>query len=321
MNDQNTPVNNSTEEKSSGDDNPGFFTRQRVCVVGLGLMGGSLALALRGKCAGLWGIDSDPHTVELALRDRVVEQASTETGELLAQADVIILAVPVKGIIRLLNNLPSLHPAPAVVIDIGSTKKQIMETMEKLPEQFDPIGGHPMCGKENAGLAYADPLLFQGAPFAFTPLQRTSAQTRRLAQQLALMVGANPLWINPEEHDRWVAATSHLPFLAANVLAAITPLEAAPMAGPGFRSTTRLATSSPQMMLEILMTNRENILCASRRFRAQLSLLEDALEQEDYVSLQNLLAEGSHQQTRIIQKPPVADSNPAEGLLQKGAVS
>jgi prephenate dehydrogenase len=279
---------------------PAFLSRARLAIVGLGLMGGSLALALRGQCAALLGIDPNPVTLELARRRGVVDVAAADPAGLLPQADVIILAAPVTAILRLLEALPALHPGPALVLDLGSTKTRIVEAMERLPERFDPIGGHPMCGKERGGLAQADGLLFRGAPFAFTPLERTRPPARHFASQLAEALGAHPLWLDPVTHDRWVAATSHLPYLVANALAACTPLEAAPLVGSGFRSATRLAPTSPGMMMDVIMTNQQNILAAARRFCEAMNQIEMLLAAEDYPALQEVLERGLRQQTELI---------------------
>ena len=282
-------------------DEPGFFSTVRVAILGLGLMGGSLALTLRGKCTALMGLDTDPQTVELARQRQIVDLASTEPAELLSQADVVILATPVNTIIQNLQELPKYHPGPAIVLDLGSTKAHVVEAMQRLPERFDPLGGHPMCGKERSGLENADQRLFEGSVFAFTPLARTSSRARTFAEELVRQVGAHPLWLDAHTHDRWVAATSHLPYLVSNALAFSTPVEAAPLAGPGYRSTTRLAQSSPEMMLDVLMTNRENILAASGRFRAHLDLLDELLQRGDFETLLTILRHGTDRQNEIIQ--------------------
>jgi len=274
------------------DDEPAFFAG-RLAIVGLGLMGGSLAMALRGKCTALLGIDPDPHTVELARQLHIVDQAVVDPAVLLPQADVIVLAAPVNGIIGLLQELPVLHPGAPIVIDLGSTKVKVVESMQKLPERFDPLGGHPMCGKEVSGLANAEARLFQGATFAFTALPRTTEHARQFAGWLAASLGACPLWIDAATHDRWVAATSHLPYLVANALAFTTPPETAPLAGPGFRSTTRLAVTPPGMMMDVLMTNQAAVLDSLHRYKAHLEQVERLLEQGDFDALQALLGEGA----------------------------
>lgn len=285
-------------------DEPGFISvppleARVVAILGLGLMGGSLALALRGKCKTLLGIDPDPQVVALALERRVVDHASVSPLDLLPQADLVILAAPVRAILSLLQTLSHLHPGPAIVLDLGSTKVEIVRLMHSLPGRFDPLGGHPMSGKEKGSLANADAGLFQEAPFALTPLERTTPSARWIAEQLVAAVGARPLWIDAETHDRWVAATSHLPYLLANTLAAVTPLEARPLVGPGLRSTTRLAPASLTMMVDILVTNRQNVLDRLQHYRQALESVENSLLTGDLEALSAQLALGAAHYTEL----------------------
>lgn len=263
----------------------GAFAETRVVIWGLGLMGGSLALALRGKCARLVGIDRDARTVEAAQARGVVDAAYTDPRAALAEADLIVLAAPVRAILSMLQALPGLAPRPAVVMDLGSTKADILEAMAQMPEGWQPVGGHPMCGKEKSSLEHAEAALYHGATFALAAPPRTGERARQMAEALARAVEACPLWVDPQAHDRWVAATSHLPFLLASALAGSTPEESAPMIGTGFRSATRLASSSPEMMVDILATNRENVRAALGRFRAQLERYEELLAAGDYAAL------------------------------------
>lgn len=268
---------------------------RHVAIIGLGLMGGSLAMAMRGQCKSLVGIDTDPDVRALAVRWDVVDQVAARQHDLLPGADLVILAAPVRVILEQLHQLTEIHPGEAVVMDLGSTKTQIMQAMAALPDRFDPIGAHPMAGKERSSLKYADPDLYRGATFALTPLPRTSDLARSLVLELVQAIGAQPLWLDAGTHDRWVGATSHLPYLIANTLAAITPAEAAPLVGPGFRSTARLAPSTLQMMLDILATNREHLIEGVQGFRYRLEELEDALSTQDLERLTELLSEGADQ--------------------------
>ena len=280
---------------------PDFLSNSRVAILGLGLMGGSLALKLRGRCAQLLGCDTDPTTLALARQQNLVDQVSDRPGDILPLSDLVILATPVRAILSLLDELPILHPGSAAVLDLGSTKVQIIERMQALPGRFDPLGGHPMCGKERGGLENADPNLYQSAPFALTPLPRTSLRLRRLAEQLVRLVGARPLWLEAETHDRWVAATSHVPYLVANALAAITPVETRPLVGPGLRSSTRLAPSGWSMMRDILETNRPNILAGLQRFRQQIEDLENRLETGDLAAVEQLTAQGARNYEALVK--------------------
>ena len=280
---------------------PDFLSNSRVAILGLGLMGGSLALKLRGRCAQLLGCDTDPTTLALARQQNLVDQLSDKPGDILPLSDLVILATPVRAILSLLDDLPDLHPGSAAVLDLGSTKVQIIERMQVLPGRFDPLGGHPMCGKERGGLENADPNLYQSAHFALTPLPRTSLRLRRLAEQLVRLVGARPLWMEAETHDRWVAATSHVPYLVANALAAITPVETRPLVGPGLRSSTRLAPSGWSMMRDILETNRPNILAGLKRFRQQIEDLENRLETDDLAAVEQLTAQGARNYEALVK--------------------
>ncbi len=264
----------------------------RVLILGLGLMGGSLGLALQGRCAVRLGYDPSPQTVALALERSAVDQAASDLSAGLPLADLIVLAAPVRAILNWIERLPGLHPGPTVVIDLGSTKRQVCAALDRLPERFEPLGGHPMCGKERPGIENAEAGLYQQAPFALVRLERTSPRAAALAGQLVQAVGARPLWLAAETHDRWVAAVSHLPYLLSNALAAATPPEALPLAGPGLRSATRLAGSSLAMMGDILATNGDNVLAALAALRARLDGLEQALAASDEAGLVESLAMG-----------------------------
>lgn len=268
-------------------DEDGFFLdRARIAIIGLGLMGGSLALALKGKCAGLLAVAPRPATRELALKMGIVSQADEDPARILPQADVIVLSTPIPAILDWLARLPEYVPQRCVVLDMGSTKQTIVAAMEKLPGRFEALGGHPICGKEKLSLENADALLYQEAPFVLTPLAHNSARASAAAFQIISAIGAVPIWMDAAAHDRILAATSHLPYLLSSALVQATPDESAPLVGPGFRSTSRLASTPSSMMLGVLQTNRANILEAISRLRKNLDALDQALQAEDFDRLQ-----------------------------------
>jgi prephenate dehydrogenase len=265
------------------------LARSKIAILGLGLMGGSLALGLHGKCATLLGVDPHPATVELARSRSIVDYADTDPANLLPEADLVILAAPVFAILSLLEQLPSFTSRPCIVLDIGSTKQSIVEAMARLPERFDPIGGHPICGKESLSLANAEATLYQDAPFLLTPLPRTTSRALSAAHQIIKAIGARPMIVDVQEHDRVLASTSHLPFLLSSALALATPRNAAPFIGPGFKSTSRLAGTSASMMAGVLQSNRENVLEALSRFLGHLAELQSALIASDAPALHKIL--------------------------------
>lgn len=257
-------------------------------------MGGSLAMRLKGHCRTLIGFDSHLPTLELALSKNIIDHAeavfpSPQMGEGLGvRVDLLILAAPVPSIINILQQLPALMPYPCIVLDLGSTKQNIVQAMSALPERFDPIGGHPICGKEKLGLENADPNLYQDAPFVTTPLERTTQRAKFAVTQLISTIGARLIEMTAPDHDRIIASTSHLPFLLSSALAHSTPQEFSPLIGPGFRSASRLAGTPSHMMIGILQSNRENILNAIQNFHNSLDEIESALQNENDAQLELL---------------------------------
>ncbi len=152
---------------------PGFKTRLadcRVGLIGLGLMGGSLALALHGACRSISGYDVDPNTITQALDRGIIQRPIDLRGD---EVDLLILAAPVSAILDWIDRVPQVFSGEFHLLDLGSTKTQIVERMQSLPDRISPLGGHPMCGKETSGLGVADGDLYRGCLFALTPLERT----------------------------------------------------------------------------------------------------------------------------------------------------
>jgi len=279
-----------------------------LAIVGLGLMGGSLALALRqtGACRRILGITRNPATRAQAVARGAVDKASGDLA-LVAEADVIVLATPVRTILEQLPRVGAMARQGAIVMDLGSTKRVITRAMEGLPAHVEPIGAHPMCGKERSGFNAADADLYRGAVFVLTPLARTSPEALACAEALATAVGARPLVLDPVRHDRIVALISHLPVAVACALM-ITADEFArvdemvyPLAATGFRDTSRLAASDTTMMLDILMTNRDPVVQALRIYAQHLAELADRIAANDEVGLRDLLERAASKRRALSQ--------------------
>ena len=272
-----------------------------IGIYGLGLMGGSLARALRGYCSSIIGFDSNLSVLELALSRGIVDQAEIGAAKSLPPVDILILATPVPAILDTLSQLPTLMPGPCIILDVGSTKRNICAAMANLPKCLDPIGGHPICGKENLGLENADGGLYRGAPFVVTPLERTTQRAKSVVAQIVSTIGAHLIEMSAEEHDNILATTSHLPFLLSSALAHSTPTEFSSLIGPGFRSTSRLAGTPAHMMMGILKSNRDNVLKAIQDFRGSLNEIEATLQTENYSELELILKQSRNSYLTITE--------------------
>lgn len=263
--------------------------RSDVCIIGLGLMGGSLAKALKGHARQLIGVDRHAATRQAALADGTVDWVTGDVAVGLKQADVVILATPVHAILEFLRQLPLLKPEGCLLLDLGSTKEEICAAMSALPSTFSAIGGHPMCGKETAGYHAATADLFQGQTFILSRTDRTDQRVEELALAVINQIGARSMFLPAREHDQLVAVASHLPYLISATLmhhaSSMQDARVWPVSASGFRDSTRLAGSDPRMMRDILLTNREAVLAQLVQYASELAHLTSLLENEDEAAL------------------------------------
>jgi prephenate dehydrogenase len=268
----------------------------QVSIVGLGLMGGSLAGALRGKCRAVVGVARRDANVKEASRLGLIDWGTTDLVEGVGQADVVVLATPVRVIMRQLAEIGPLLPEGCLLMDLGSTKARIVKEMAHLPPHVQPLGGHPMCGKETSGIEVADAALYQGCTFILCPLSRTLESSLSLGRELAEAAGAHPLVLDGQRQDFLVGTVSHLPYLIACALVATadatTSADAAAweIVAGGYRDTSRVAGSDVTMMLDILLTNREKVLEAVGEYQAKLAGLARSLENGDEGRLREALS-------------------------------
>jgi len=268
----------------------------QVTIVGLGLMGSSLAGALRGQCRNVVGVARRHETIETALAEGLIDQGSTDLADGVRQADLVVLATPVRVILSLLPEIGPLLPKGCLLMDLGSTKAEIVQEMARLPGHVQALGGHPMCGKERSGIEAANPALYQGCTFILTPLPRTSEAALALGHTLAKAIGAVPLLLEAERQDYLVGTVSHLPYLLACAL--VSTADATTSADPaawkivagGYRDTSRVAGSDTTMMTDILLTNREQILKALGSYQTQLETLARLVKASDEREIQTVLS-------------------------------
>ena len=269
---------------------------QTVAIVGLGLMGGSLAAALRGQCKRVIGVARRQATLDFALEHGFIDAGTSDLAEGVRDASLVILGTPVRVIIAQLADIAPHLREGCVVMDLGSTKARIVAEMDRLlPGHVQPLGAHPMCGKETSGIEVAEADLYRGCTFILTPLPRTSAETVALGRELAITIGASPLVLEPDRQDFLVGTVSHLPYLLACALVATAdattskdPAAWQIVAG-GYRDTSRVAGSDVKMMLDILMTNKVHVLDAIHTFETQLQNLTQLIEDGDEAALRETL--------------------------------
>lgn len=238
-----------------------------ITIYGTGLIGGSLALALKTADASVrvFGVDR-PDVLDRALEMKAVDPGNP------GDSDLIVLAAPVGQILKLLDEI---NPGRALILDVGSTKRRICAKAESRNLPF--VGGHPMSGSDRSGLEAARPDLFVGTRFFLCPIQSTPEGALAVVEQLAIAIGAIPTVIAAEQHDRLVARISHLPQLLSTTLAGHAGADS-DVAGPGFRSMTRLAGSTFNVWHDIVESNSDFISEELESYFARLRSVDAAIK-------------------------------------------
>ena len=261
----------------------------RVAIIGLGLIGGSIGLALHKTKAAqqVVGYDLGKGISDQARKSGAIDQPYAALADAARGAELIILATPVGAMRSLLQDIAASATPGAVVTDVASTKAQVISWAEEfLPSSVAFVGGHPMTGKELTGMESADADLFQGRIYCLTPTSRTRPLAINKVSILVEALGARVRFLEPAEHDGQVAGISHLPFIASIALmntVAAGPAwgDAAMLAAGGFRDMSRLAAGDPEMYRDICLTNSEALTRWLNEYIATLTTLRDRIAVHD----------------------------------------
>ena len=261
----------------------------RVAIIGLGLIGGSIGLALhRAKGAQqITGFDLGKGISDAARRIGAIDQPYTTLTDAVRGAELVILATPVGAMRSLLQSMGTAITPGTVVTDVASTKSQVISWAEEfLPQSVAFVGGHPMTGKELSGVAAADANLFKDHIYCLTPTRRTNPAAINKVTTFIEMLGARVRFLEPAEHDGQMAGVSHLPFVASAALmntVANDPAwgDASMLAAGGFRDMTRLAAGSPEMYRDICLTNSEALTRWLNAYIQTLSDLRNRIAEHD----------------------------------------
>lgn len=266
------------------------FSFKKITIIGVGLIGGSLGLALKENRPNfkIVGIDKQ-EIIEKAIAQGAIDEGTVNLEEGIKEADIVIIATPVKTILNLLTQINSFLKKGCIITDTGSTKGQIVERADKvLSKDIFFIGGHPMAGSEEYGIDSANPHLFQERTYILTPTKKSNLIAIEKISSLIKMIGANRLILNPLEHDRIVGAVSHLPqIMAVSLINMVSELVQKEnnnnyfkAVGAGFKDMTRIALSPYKVWEDICNTNQENILEMIQEFRNYLGVIEDKLKND-----------------------------------------
>ena len=266
------------------------FVYTKIALIGVGLIGGSIGLALKKRklAAEIVGIDPNEENLDTARECQAITLGTNDLSAGIQDADLAIISAPVQKIPHLIGAVAATTKHDCLITDTGSTKREILAQVAS-DARF--IGSHPMAGGAQHGPRAADADLFEDRAVILTPSSRAAQRDVHALEQFWTRLGAYTCKMSPAEHDRVVAAVSHLPHLVAVALAAATPPKNLPHVASGWLDTTRIAASGESLWVDILCDNRDHVLKSAERFGKVWTQLCGALEKNDRTALRKVLRE------------------------------
>ena len=269
----------------------------KITVIGLGLIGGSLAWALKksGRVGEVFGVDLDEKAIDYAVQEGIIDDGSKDIEKGVSQSELTVIATYVGSVSKVAKSIISLVSKGTIITDVGSVKgKIVQETEEFLPSHVHFVGGHPIAGTECSGVWASDPRLFNGKRCILTPTLKTHPEALANVKSLWESVGARVFTMDAETHDRVFSFVSHLPHLVAYALVNSVASQRVlnnmlDFAGGGLRDYTRIGASSPEMWSDIFLMNRENVLESIREFKKSLERIEELVAGENLIELREEL--------------------------------
>jgi len=270
----------------------------KVAIIGVGLIGGSLALAIKRKRLALEivGVSRHKKTLLLARKIRAIDKGAQELN-IIKDADLVILATPVDTIINLAAKIYPFVKKGCIVSDVGSTKREIVSKLERIFPRY--IGSHPLAGSEKRGVVNANPGIIKGSLCILTPTKNTDQEALEKIKRLWSELGARVAFLAPDAHDKILSFVSHLPHLAAFSLIDIIPKEYLRLASSGLKDTTRIAASDSEIWCDIFLSNQKNILKSIELFQNNLSRIKSAIQRKDKKLLNKIIKEAKKKRNRL----------------------
>jgi prephenate dehydrogenase len=261
---------------------------KRIAIVGTGLIGASLAMAIKEKKLAdeVIGVSRHKKNLNLAKRNRIIDKGSQDIC-IIAQADFVVLATPVKTILKLADKISGIVKKDCIVTDVGSTKQEIASKLGRLFTNY--VGAHPLAGSEKRSITHARADIFKDSLCILTPTHSTNPAALKKVKDFWAQLGAKTVFLSPVQHDRILAFVSHLPHAIAFSLITCVPKNYFRFAASGLKDTTRIAASDSVIWEDIFLSNQKNILKTIETFEAQLSALKSALKAKDKPELHKIL--------------------------------
>ncbi len=263
-----------------------------VAIVGVGLIGGSIGLALRQRnlAKNVVGIGRRQASLRVARHVGAVDHTTVDLNKGVAEAELTIVCTPVGEIVEHVRKVANHCPERALLTDVGSAKQVVVDALDTgLARGCRFLGGHPVAGSEKAGAQNASAELFEGRVAILTPTKNTRAEDFDLLEEFWQSLGSVVVKMSPDEHDRAMAVASHLPHVAAAVLAATVPEPFFRFAGSGLLDTTRVASGDPELWRQILAMNRDNVLTALEQYGTNLAALHGAIRDNNQAEITKFL--------------------------------
>lgn len=274
------------------------MTFEKVTVIGLGLIGGSLAAALResGEVGEVFGVERDAESLRFALGNGIADAGASEIGPGISGSEIVVVSTYVDTIAQVAGEVSGFVSPGTVVCDVGSVKASIVREMENAPRNIRFVGAHPIAGRETSGVMESDPGLFSGKRCVVTPVESTSPEALSMVKKLFSLVGSEMVEMDPESHDEVFSLVSHLPHAVAYSLVSAVASRGGDrnlfdFSGGGLADFTRIAGSSPEMWAGIFIENRDALLGAIRGFAGKLGEIEKAVASGNVEDLAALLKE------------------------------
>jgi prephenate dehydrogenase len=265
----------------------------RITIIGLGLIGGSLALAIKEEKLSkeVIGVSRRKSTINQAIKNKIVDFATLDLEDGLKDSDLVIIATPVFKIVDIVKSIEPFLKKDAILTDVGSTKKYIVKHIEKYKlKRIHFIGSHPIAGSERSGIKSADKDLFKGAYCILTETKHTNPKALHKVKKFWAALGMKIIIKSPEKHDKLLSKISHLPHAVAVSLVNSIGIKEITLAAGGFKDTTRIASGEPELWKDIFLTNRKNLVKDMEIFRKELFKIEVALKSNNSGELVRLLS-------------------------------